>query len=51
MMMKTSQEMNNPSPADASKALFSPNMLQLLYARDMFQVKIEGSFSNARAMA
>ena len=32
-------------------ALFNPSTLDIIYARDMFQVKIEGSFSNARAMA
>ena len=26
-------------------------MLQLMYAREIFQFRVEGSFSNARAMA
>jgi len=38
-------------PDTEENALFNPSMIELLYARDLFQVKIEGSFSNARAMA
>lgn len=33
-----------------NNALVNQKMLDLLYARDLFSIKIEGSFSNARAM-
>ena len=38
---------NDPS----TNKLFNLHMFKLLYARDLFKFKVEGSFSNARAMA